>query len=349
MSLLERFENSLLSNRLIRPGDQVYVACSGGPDSVALFYLLNALAQKWKLRIGLLHVNHGWRGRASVQDEKFVRRLSRKFKIPFKSKRTSKGKIKNGLSPEERARKARYAFFSGVAQSGRGLKIATAHTREDQAETVLMRVIQGTGLRGLSGIRSKRTLGKGMLVRPLLDFSKKELLRFLKENRIPYCHDATNFSTCFLRNRIRHKLLPVLEREFNPRVIQAIARIPQIVEEENQLLNEVQTAAWKRVVRSKRRNAVYLSRKIFLNLPPALQFRTLDRALRILDEKSGASFDAWQRLRPCLHQKRCRISFPCDIDFEMTPKFMRVYKKCCLISRKGNDRLYRLFLKKRGK
>ncbi len=329
MNLPERFEQVLQNQKLILPGDKVFVACSGGPDSVALFYLLQNLEKKWNLKLCILHFNHKLRGAESDRDEKFVETLARKFHV-----RVIKGKPNRLLKPkspkeslEEAARRMRYGFFAQAAKRHPILKVAVAHTQDDQAETILMRILQGTGLRGLGGIRSRLEM-KGMtIVRPLLEFRKKEILDFLKAREFSFRNDRSNLSEKFVRNRIRHKLLPWLEKEFNPRVVPALARLPVIIKDENQLSDELEDAAWKQVFNRRLGKRVYLNRKKFLNFLPALQFRMLDRALKRLDQQSGMSFDAWQKLKQYLREARYRQSFPKDIDFVLTPSRLVVYKK----------------------
>lgn len=313
---------------MILPGERVFVACSGGPDSVALFHLLHSLKVSWKLKLGLLHFNHGLRGKKSDYETKFVRKMAAVFHVPFYSQkhRASKKRGKKE-SLEEAARGWRYDFLIREARRRRIPKIAMAHTSNDQAETVMMRILQGTGLRGLEGIRPTLVKEKIMFVRPLLPFSKDDILRFLNDRRIPFCKDASNGELRFLRNRIRLELFPHLARRYNPRVIEALARIPAIVCEENKLLSDLEEIAWKKTIQAVRRKKLTLDRSLFMKFPSSLQFRMVDRALRKIDSESGASFEAWQTFRPKLALARTRTSFPRDIDLALTPSKLVLYKK----------------------
>ncbi|MBI3306855.1 MAG: tRNA lysidine(34) synthetase TilS [Candidatus Omnitrophica bacterium] len=330
MNFPEQFEKNLENQKLISAGNRVFVALSGGPDSTALLHLLLGLEKKkWKLKLGILHFNHQLRGRHAARDEVFSRNLARKFKIPFYSGR---GKISSlaaerNESLEEAARSARYDFFKKTAKRFKIKKIALGHTLDDQAETVLMRVLNGTGLRGLAGIRQTLHEKNLELVRPLLDFSKKEILGYLDSNKISYCIDETNQSTQFLRNRIRKKLLPWLGREFNPRVVQALARIPAIVYEEMEFLENLADASWQKIFKKASQSEVELKRNIFLGAHASLQFRVIEKALKRLDPKSGINFESWQKLKPSLSLRRFRHSFPRDIDFALTPRKIVIYKK----------------------
>lgn len=327
--IFSRLEKHLQGKPWGKVGAKILVACSGGPDSVALFHLLWALAPKYRWKLGLIHFNHRLRPRTAKRDETFVRRLARTYRVPFfcgegdvarEAKRTK-------TSTEECARRMRYDFFLKTAKRSGHRVVALAHTLDDQAETVLMRVLQGTGLRGLQGIREVHRLGAISFTRPLLGFTKKDLLEFLRAEKIGYRKDETNDSLRFTRNRIRLKLIPQLQRDFNPRVVEALARIPVIAAEESSLVDGLDAKAWERTLRKISERTVELKRSFFLKCHPAIQFRILERALKRLDPESGLSFEAWERLRRGLRGSHFRDSLPRDIDFEVTPRKITVYKK----------------------
>lgn len=330
MCLPERFLNTLKRERLILPGDRVGIACSGGPDSVALVHLLEPLRKSWKLRLVLLHVDHGLRGKASGRDARFVKKLAARLKIPFHGTRLTAQQRRQALvksSPEEGARDLRYQALGRIAARHRLRKLALAHTQDDQAETILMRVLQGTGLRGLSGIRRSRRMGRLQLIRPLLSETKENLLGHLKKNRIVFCRDRSNGSRRFLRNRIRLDLLPQIRSLINPRVVQALSRIPEIIRDENELLAALEERSWHEVFLGRKTGKVSLNREVFVSLPPALQFRLLDRALKALDARSGLSYENWVRLRPGLTEGRVRVSLPRSLDLSLTPLSLVLCKK----------------------
>ena len=321
-----RFEMALFQTKLILPKDRILVACSGGPDSTALFHLLYALRKKWKLKLGLLHFNHGLRGRESKRDEDFVRALGKKYKIRVivGKKNVAAFAKEKKLSIEEAARELRYGFFVEAAKKTHTDSVALAHHQEDQAETILMRMLQGTGLRGLCGIRESFEKESVRFIRPLLSFSKKEILEFLKVNSFKYQKDTSNQSPRFLRNRIRLELLPWIQSTINPRAVEALSRIPAILREEEEAMGFFEEAAWKSVAKGKK---IKLSRKAFQALPAALQFRILDRVLKMADAASGLSFEAWQKLKRDLHKIRHRVSFPRNVDLEFRKDRIVVFKK----------------------
>jgi tRNA(Ile)-lysidine synthase len=327
--LLPHLEEHLRDKRFFRTRQKILVACSGGPDSVALFHLLQTLSSKYSWKLGLAHFNHQLRPGAAKKDEQFVKALARKFKVPFYcgAGNVQREAQRTKTSIEEAARQKRYDFFRRVVRTQKFPTIVLAHTRDDQAETVLMRILQGTGLRGLQGIREKFKMGRMTLVRPLLAFTKKELLEYLAEQKISYRSDETNDSSRFVRNRIRLELIPRLQRDFNPRVVEALSRIPSIVAGESALIAELEEKAWKKVFKKSRKEKVELRRSVFLGFPPALQFRMVEKTLKKLDKQSGLSFDAWERIRQGIARPRFCSSLPKGIDFSLTPKCITIYKK----------------------
>lgn len=331
MNLESRFAHVLDRQNFFRLKERVFVACSGGPDSTALYFLLKSALAGNKIKLGLLHFNHQLRGAASDGDEAFVRKLARKEGVPFISGKAA-GKGRGKKSVEEAARHERYAFFEEAARRHSIRAIATAHTLDDQAETVLMRVLQGTGPQGLAGIRRILMVKKIRFIRPLLKFSKAEILAYLRKNGIAFCRDRSNRSPKFLRNRLRAGLLPQLEKEFNPRIKEALARIPAILEEENEMIEMLKARAAERCIRKKSPRAVELKRKTFQSLPSYLQFWVLDAGLKKLDPQSGMSFEAWQTVKPRLKDRRFRHSLPKSLDLELGPSVLvlrnRLPKPC---------------------
>lgn len=315
-TLVAKLDQILRREGILRKGERVLVACSGGPDSVALFHALWDLKAAWNWKLGLLHFNHRLRGKESTRDEKFVRQLGRTFGIPVYTGRGSvrESRRKERESTEEAARRLRYRFLISKARQLRASKVVTAHTQEDQAETVLMRILQGTGLRGLSGIRRTAVMQGVVFYRPFLDFSKAELLAYLKEKKLNYQVDRTNRFLSIPRNRIRLKLLPELARHYNPRVVDALARLARIASEENRVLAEQEEQAWKQIGKRRRGKTVRIPRKKWAQFSQPLQFRLLDRILKKLDPKSGMNFELWQKLAPHLSEPRYRCTFPRNID-----------------------------------
>lgn len=208
------FQTQVLSfcreQRLLGPGDRVICAVSGGADSVALLWCLYLVREQMGLHLSAAHLNHGLRGAESDRDEDFVRQFCAGYQIPLAVGRTQVQAEGRGL--EDAARRARYAFLESLDPEA---KIATAHTADDNAETVLLHLIRGAGLRGLGGIAPAR----GRVIRPMLGTTRQEVEVFLKLWSLPHVEDSSNHQPDFLRNRVRSQVMPLLRRE-NPRFVQ---------------------------------------------------------------------------------------------------------------------------------
>lgn len=221
--LAGRVSRAIERERLIPRGGRVLAALSGGADSVALSLLLaEAAATGGYVLAGLVHVNHGFRGEASEEDERFCRALAVTIGVPITVERVDVGALARaeGISPEHAGHRARYAVYERVAAEGRADRLATGHTRDDLAETVLLRLVRGAGPGALAGIRPRA----GHVVRPLLGVSRQELREYLARRGQPYREDESNRDLRMTRNRVRHRLLPLLAREFSPAIAATLAR-----------------------------------------------------------------------------------------------------------------------------
>ena len=217
--MLDRIAQTIVRYRMFESGQKVGVAVSGGADSVCLLHLLRELGPRWGLRLHVLHLNHRLRGAESDEDAAFVRRLAEELGLPFTGREADLVSASDNL--EEAAREARLAFFGEMLASGQVDRVATGHTRSDQAETVLFRFLRGAGSAGLAGIRPVTSDG---LVRPLLEVDRTDVAEFLRRQAISWRDDSSNLSLEFARNRIRHHLLPQLAREWNPALPQTLAQ-----------------------------------------------------------------------------------------------------------------------------
>ncbi len=196
---------------LIHAGDTVVCAVSGGADSTALLFALYLLREQLDFSLSAAHFNHGLRGKESERDERFVRALCDRYDIPLF---VGRGEVKGGEKGlEAAAREARYAFFSGLP----GV-IATAHTADDNAETVLLHLLRGTGLKGLGGIAPRN----GRIIRPMLTITRAQVLAFSDEYHLCHVLDSSNETDAFLRNRVRHHIMPLLRAE-NPKIAENLS------------------------------------------------------------------------------------------------------------------------------
>src|SRR5438067_562088 len=241
---LSKLVRSLLacmqSEELLRPGDRVGVAVSGGADSVSLLLLLLELRKKLGIVLSVVHFNHKLRGKASDADEAFVAKLAAKHGLEFHSASVDVAKKakKERINLEDAARRARYDYFRSLAESGACPRIVVAHTADDQAETVLAHLLRGTGLTGLGGIHPVA----GPVIRPLLGIRRGELRRFLRAQKQTWREDATNRNTKRMRARIRKKLLPLLEKQFQPAIVKHLATLAELAREDEAFLDALAEA-----------------------------------------------------------------------------------------------------------
>jgi tRNA(Ile)-lysidine synthase len=261
--LLQEVARAVRRHRLLRRRDSVLVGVSGGPDSVALLLALDELGRSgW--RIGVAHVNHHLRARESDRDQRFVEKLARRLGYEI---HVTHARLRSKANLEERARYARYRALSAVARRRGYRRIATAHTIDDQAETVLHHVIRGTGGKGLAGVRPERADG---VIRPLLGVSRAQVIAFLRRRGARHRVDRTNRDPRFTRNRLRARVLPLLERELNPRVKEALSRLAELSREDEDLLERVARRSGRRVL-----HGGHLVCARLASIHPALQRRVV--------------------------------------------------------------------------
>jgi tRNA(Ile)-lysidine synthase len=263
--VLKPLEQYLRRHRLVRPGERVGVAVSGGADSVALLRALAELAPELGVVLLVLHLNHRLRGADSEADQSFVAALAAQLSLEaaIESCDVASFATLHHLSLEAAGRRVRYGFFQRAAAAHRLDCVATAHTRDDQAETVLLRLLRGAGTSGLSGIHrvcdlsslcgvsasasdgssDSEPLLATRLIRPLLATSRQQIEQYLLSLGQSFRHDASNLSPRFLRNRVRAELLPALERDYNPQLRQALCETAEVAAGENAFLEDLVSAA----------------------------------------------------------------------------------------------------------
>jgi len=245
MTFYDPVAETIQRHGLLEPGDSILVAVSGGPDSTALLLLLAEMNQRddrgWRLHVG--HLNHGIRPGEAEEDEAFVRGLAEQLGLEFTSDRVDVPALakESGESLEEAARGARYEFLERAAREVGANKIAAGHTVDDNVETVLHRILRGTGLEGLRGIPPLRPTGPDRtiyVVRPLLEVGREQVLDYLAAQGVEAREDSTNAAREHLRNRIRHDLLPLLEQEYNPQIRRALLQLREMAASVSRYLND---------------------------------------------------------------------------------------------------------------
>jgi tRNA(Ile)-lysidine synthase len=338
MALTDRVLETVRKHRMIPAGGRVLVALSGGSDSVALLHLLRALEAQGEWTVaGVAHLNHALRA-AAVVDEAFCRAIAATLDLPFRSRTVDVGDLARQLrtSIEDAGRRARYAFFEETASELDAVAIATGHTRDDQAETFLLRMIRGSGLRGLSAIRPK----VGRVIRPLIEVGRTELRDWLAERTITFREDDSNQDPAFARNRVRHELIPFLQNGFSPAIVDVLAREAAIAAQDDDRLQIDAIEIARSVVLVKERGemvplrspapaaddgfgladpepvaaeieAVEVDAGGLTSLHPALAFRVSRLALSVLAPTRFVGFDHVERLLAlCLDPDGHELSLP---------------------------------------
>lgn len=263
-------------NDLITAGDHVLIGVSGGADSLALLHFLDHYKKKLKINVAVAHLNHCLRGEAADRDEGRVRDFCQEHEIPFFSVHRDVKKIasEQKISIEEAGRQARYAFFEKVSQEQGYNRIALGHHRDDQAETILMRLIRGTGIKGISGIRSNRTV-----IRPFLAVSRQEILDYCTAKSLIYCTDESNFSKAYTRNKIRLELMPMI-LTINPLAQTHFCEFAQIANDYEDFLEDYLERIEKKIIR-KNKDEVLINRELFLREKKIVRQALLRSALAL--------------------------------------------------------------------
>lgn len=282
--LINRVQNLIVENRLIAKDDILITAVSGGPDSMALLHLLSRMS----IHSGIfaIYVDHGLRPDETGAEIEMVQKLCRSLQVPFESVAIDVRELRRrtGSSLEEAARNLRYAVLEAARIRHGASVIAVAHTADDQAEEILLRLIRGSGREGLCGMALRR----GALVRPLLQERKESLISYLNEIGLPFCLDSSNQSRSFLRNRVRLDLLPYLEGDFNPSIRKTLLQTSEILRCEEDLLLEISREAYGRLVQKADPEdsagescleTVRMETRPFLDTHPAIQRRILEKVL----------------------------------------------------------------------
>ena len=235
--VFERFVTTVNKYALVCEGDTVLIALSGGADSVALLYLMRDLKSLFAIQICAAHLNHLLRGKESDGDERFVKQLCRKLDVPCITAKADvmKRALDEKKNLEAAAREARSEFLKKAAQKLKATKIALGHTMNDQAESMLHRMLRGSGARGLSSMRA----AEGNIIRPLLWIERGRIESYLRSRKIPYRLDSSNEDLRFTRNRIRRSLIPSLKADYNPQLVAALARTAELLSEEDSFLDSL--------------------------------------------------------------------------------------------------------------
>ncbi len=265
-SFVRSTENFASRNALFDRGAGLVVGVSGGPDSTALLSILAQIREKYALKIRVAHLNYGLRGRSSDADERFVRELAFSLGIPCSVKKAPISRKTPNL--EAKLREIRYAYFEQIRKRYRMEAVVVAHTADDQAETLLFRLFRGGGMRSLAAMRPKA----GHVVRPLLWATRKDVMAYLKQNKFGYRVDKSNTDLKYTRNRIRHRVLPYLVREFGAGLPRLLSGEASVLGQEYAFLESASLKHERSIgLESHGSGSLWFTCRSFLRLPPAVR------------------------------------------------------------------------------
>jgi tRNA(Ile)-lysidine synthase len=290
--MIEKIIQTIERYRLLENDERVVVALSGGPDSTALLVVLSPIVSQWGIQLIVAHFNHGLRGKDADNDEICSRKLAKKLGWAYITKKIQIKSIKKGISPEDYYRQQRYKFLEEVARTYHAHKIALGHNLQDQAETVLLHLLRGSGPEGLQGILPLRD---GKYIRPLIEITREEIISFLKDTGTPYRKDISNENKLHLRNK-------------------TLAQMAEIIREENKYMKECVGNALKSTCIKKKKNIISINIEYFCMLPVAIQRRLLKVLLEDFSpQKNGISFlhinSINHLLRHCESGKKISLPF----------------------------------------
>lgn len=276
--IISKVRENILKNNLIQDGDKIVLGLSGGPDSVFLAYVLEYLKKSFKEKYNIeysliiCHINHMIRIEAG-EDEKLAKKYAEEYGCEFYSLHSDVQALakQNKISEEECGRNVRYDFFQKILKEKGATKIAVAHNAGDNAETVLHNFMRGAGLNGLCGISVKN----GNIIRPILNIKKDEIIEYLDENRIEYNIDRTNKELIYTRNKIRNDLIPKIENEYNPNIIDTINRMAEKISEDMDFIDSIAKEEYANMIINKTKDSVRLNIREFKNKKLAIKNRII--------------------------------------------------------------------------
>ena len=304
--LLSQVKRTIDRHHLLETGDRLIVGVSAGVDSMVLLHLLNTFREAFDLSLIVAHVNHGLRPEESEREAELVQTESARLGFLFEYGRFNVKEYQKlrGFSPQEAARKIRFHFFHDLLIKHQAQKIALGHNADDQMETVLLRLIRGSGLQGLKGILPIR---EGKVIRPLLEVSRREIEDFAMKKKISFLIDSSNLKKDYLRNRIRLALIPLIEREYQPNFKEILLRTSNILREENDYLEKGAEEAYQVITRQKE-DTLSFKFSAYQTLHQAIQWRVIKKMVeRIYDQRRVMEDGGWLEVNK-IYKKLCQPS-----------------------------------------
>lgn len=335
MIIIDKVKDTLKRYKMIEESDRVIVAVSGGLDSVTLLYILNSLKKELQFSIHIAHLDHMLR-KDSFKDREFVESLAQKLRLPITTTQINVKALSKKGSVEEVARKARLGFLFKVARDTNADKIALGHNQNDQTETVLMRILRGTGLYGLSGILPKRKIEGFTVIRPLIEVSRKEIESYLRRKKIKSRLDASNLEDIYFRNKIRNKLLPLLEKEYNPNIKKILANMTESIGVDYEYLLKVSEKKLSQIRFSfksqtqKPLTHININLEKFLRLHQAIQRLIMRVSIaRIKQDMRRFTFQHMKEIEDLIYNRPINsvVDLPGNISIIKKKKHLSIYKK----------------------
>ncbi len=286
--LKEKVLQTIKKYNLIKKGEKIVVGVSGGPDSICLINILNEIKQQEKIDLIVCHINHLIREEAG-EDERFVQEYCKEKQIPFFTKHVEVEKIAKTrkIGTEEAGREERYKFFNEILEKNNANKIATAHTKNDNSETVLMNIIRGSGTSGLKGITPIRD---EKYIKPLIECTREEIERYCEEKKLNPRYDKTNNENIYTRNKVRNILIPLIKEEFNPNIIETIDRLSDLAKKENEYLEEMTIKIYQENLIKEEKQEIILKLKEFNKQNEIIKGKIILYAIKkILGTNNGIS------------------------------------------------------------
>jgi len=302
IDLVKRVRLLIEKMGMLKPGDKVLIGVSGGPDSIALLHVLWVLKDDLQIVPVVAHLNHQLRGEEAEEDARSVREFSKKLELPcYIEEADVKSYHKNsGLSLQEACREIRFSFFGQLAGKLGAGRVALGHHADDQAETILLNFLRGAGISGLKGISYVR----GLFIRPLLEIRRKEIEEYCLQQQLPVRQDSSNLKPVYTRNRIRLNLLPLLEREYNPQIIQTLVQLGNLCSEEDSYLEELALINLGKIKVNGKNGTVVLDNNMLRALSAPLCRRVLRLAWNEVTGKTKElSYHHVEKLMELLHKK----------------------------------------------
>jgi len=289
--LFEQVRRTIDQYRLLEKGDRVIVGVSAGVDSMVLLHLLNAFRQEFDLFLIVAHIHHGLRPVESEKEAGLVQKESVRLGLPFEYGQFNVKEFREseGFSLQDAARRIRFQFFHDLLKKYGGGKIALGHNADDQVETVLLRLLRGSGLKGLKGMLPIR---EGRVIRPLLEVRKEEIEGFARENSISYLTDSSNLKGDYLRNRLRLKLIPLIEQDYQPGFRRTIIKTSTLLREENDFIEKEAGEAYQKIAYEEE-GQITFKFSAYQSLHKAIQWRVIQKVLERMDGGSNMDEGEW--------------------------------------------------------